>query len=61
MSRDIEGGYRLVSINRAVLNLMGYKDMEEGLNDWHDGVLGAVLEEDRLILQEAYRKLRGDW
>mgnify|MGYP000075553232 CR=1 FL=1 len=37
---------------------MGYKDMEEGLNDWHDGVLGAVLEEDRLILQEAYRKLR---
>ncbi len=56
--RDIEGGYRLVSINRAVLNLMGYKDMEEGLNDWHDGVLGAVLEEDRLILQEAYRKLR---
>ena len=56
--RDIEGGYRLVSINRAVLNLMGYKDMEEGLNDWHDGVLGAVLKEDRLILQEVYRGLR---
>ena len=56
--RDIEGRYRLVSINRAVLNLMGYKDMEEGLNDWHDGVLGAVLREDRLILQEVYRGLR---
>lgn len=56
--RDIEGRYRLVSINRAVLNLMGYKDMEEGLNDWHDGVLGAVLKEDRLILQEVYRGLR---
>lgn len=56
--RDTEGGFRLVSINKAVLSLMGYRDMEEGFKDWHDGVMGAVLEEDRLILQEVYRRLQ---
>lgn len=56
--RDIQGGFRLVSINKAVLSLMDYQDMEEGFKDWRDGVLGAVLAEDRPILQEAYRRLK---
>ena len=32
--------------------------MEEGLKDWRDGTLGAVLEEDRLLLRAAYDSLK---
>ena len=37
---------------------MGYGTMEEGLKDWQDGTLGAVLEEDRLLLRAAYDSLK---
>ena len=56
--RKHDGGYRLVSLNKAVLSLMGYGTMEEGLKDWRDGTLGAVLEEDRLLLRAAYDSLK---
>lgn len=50
--------YRLISLNKATLSLMDYDSMEEGLNDWHKGVLGAVLEEDRGILRDTYHRLK---
>lgn len=54
--RENKGGYRLISLNKAVLSLMGYETMEEGQNDWQDGMLGVV-KEDCLLLQEAYNSL----
>ena len=58
-TRGRDGSYRLISLNKAVLSLMDYGSMEEGLNDWHEGVLGSVLPEDRIALQKTFRKLSG--
>lgn len=55
-----DGTCPLISLNKAILSLLGYEKMEDGLSDWRDGVLGAVLEEDRLKMQELYSRLRGD-
>lgn len=52
-----DGSCPLISLNQAALSLVGYGSMEEGLRDWHEGVLGAVLPEDRRNLQETYRRL----
>ncbi|WP_419491278.1 ATP-binding protein [Anaerotruncus massiliensis (ex Liu et al. 2021)] len=48
------GACDLISLNRAALSLLGYESMEEGLRDWHGGVLGTVLEEDRVMLRKTY-------
>ncbi|MFR9190356.1 MAG: PAS domain-containing protein, partial [Anaerotruncus massiliensis (ex Togo et al. 2019)] len=48
------GACDLISLNRAALSLLGYGSMEEGLRDWHGGVLGSVLEEDRVMLRKTY-------
>ncbi|WP_455619501.1 ATP-binding protein [Eisenbergiella sp.] len=56
-TRGRDDSYRLISLNKAVLSLMDYDTMEEGLNDWHEGVLGSVLLEDRIALQKTFRKL----
>lgn len=52
-----DGTSQLISLNKATLSLMGYGDLEEGLGDWHEGVLGAVLEEDQHKLRASYSKL----
>lgn len=49
--------HELISLNRAALSLLGYDSMEEGLRDWHRGVLGTVLEEDQDMLRRTYRQL----
>lgn len=51
------GDYRLLSLNKAVLSLMGYSEEEEGKLDWKDGVLGAIMEEDSRGLREVNRRL----
>lgn len=53
-----DGGYNLISMNRAALSILGYGSMEESLDDWDDGVLGAILEEDRGIIKDTYRTLK---
>lgn len=55
--RSRDRSFRLISLNRAVLALMGYESMESGKDDWHDGMMGAVAEEDRKILENAYNML----
>lgn len=52
-----DGESELISLNRAALSLLGYDSMEEGLYDWHRGVLGTVLEEDQDMLRQTYRQL----
>ena len=37
-----DGSYRLISLNEAVVLLMGYHSVEEGMGDWQEGMLGAV-------------------
>lgn len=51
------GDCELISLNQAVLSLLGYRSLEEGLCDWRGGVLGTVLEEDRTSLRNAYLQL----
>lgn len=55
--RRRDRSFSLISLNRAVIALMGYESMESGKDDWHDGVMGAVVEEDRKILYHAYNML----
>ncbi len=55
--RSRDRSFRLISLNRAVIALMGYESMEAGKDDWHDGMMGAVVEEDRKILENAYNML----
>lgn len=57
-SRSRDKGYRLISANRAALTLLGYDSVEEGLRDWHDGVLGTVLREEQERLRDCYLKLQ---
>lgn len=52
-----DGSYRLISLNKAVVSLMGYDSLEEGMCDWKEGMLGAVAEEDRHYLYQTYHQL----
>lgn len=56
--RYSNGKCDLISLNQAALSLLGYGSMEEGLDDWHDGVLGNALKEDQEILRKTYQLLR---
>ena len=56
--RRADGTCELISLNRAALSLLGYDNMEEGLRDWHGGVLGTVLDEDQRLLRQTYEQLR---
>ncbi|MBO1722902.1 hypothetical protein HJV72_19690, partial [Extibacter sp. GGCC_0201] len=38
--KSSNGSYRLISLNRAVVSLMGYDSIEEGMGDWKEGMLG---------------------
>lgn len=53
-----DGSYRLISTNRTAILLQGYDSMEEGLSDWHDGVLGNVLPQDQDLLRRCYAMLK---
>lgn len=50
--------YRLISTNRTAILLLGYDSMEEGIADWHDGVLGNVLPQDQDLLRSCYAMLK---
>ncbi len=56
--RRRDGSYDLISLNRAALSLLGYESREEGLQDWHSGVLGSALEEDQAMLRQTYQLLQ---
>ena len=56
--RHRDNSFSLISLNRAVIEIMGYADMETGCGDWHDGVMGAVLKEDRKVLYDIYSMLQ---
>lgn len=55
--KSSNGSYRLISLNRAVVSLMGYDSIEEGMGDWKEGMLGAVVEADRQYLYNTYYQL----
>ena len=57
-SHGRDGSYRLISTNRTAILLQGYDSMEEGLADWHDGVLGNVLPQDQDLLRSCYAMLK---
>ena len=52
-----DGECELISLNKAALSLLGYDNLKDGLDDWHGGVLGSVLEEDQAMLRKAYLQL----
>lgn len=56
--QEKNGKFELISINSAVLHLMGYESMQEAFRDWQDGMMGTVLPADRKILNHAYRSLQ---
>jgi len=51
-------GSRILSINRAALNILGYKSQEELEAQKFDMVAASVLEEDKIKLREAIKKLK---
>lgn len=57
-SRGRDRSFRFISANQTALQLLGYGTMEEGLKDWHDGVMGTVLSEDREMLRRCYQELK---
>lgn len=57
-SHGRDGSYRLISTNRTAILLLGYDSMEEGIADWHDGVLGNVLPQDQDLLRSCYAMLK---
>ena len=50
--------YQIISLNRAALKLLGYKDRASCLADWRNGTAGTVLDEDRESLKDSYNKLK---
>ena len=57
-SHGRDKSYRLISTNRTAILLLGYDSMEEGIADWHDGVLGNVLPQDQDLLRSCYAMLK---
>ncbi|WP_343208421.1 ATP-binding protein [Anaerolentibacter hominis] len=55
--RHNDGTYELISVNQAAISILGYSNLEEGMKDWHDGVLGTVVPEDRAMLKQTYSRL----
>ncbi|MCI8526688.1 MAG: response regulator [Oscillospiraceae bacterium] len=51
-------GVRLISVNRAALEILGYESAEEMIDDGFDMVAASVVVEDRLRLSEAIRSLQ---
>lgn len=54
--REEEAG-GLISLNRAAARLLGYDGVEACRADWHGGVAGAVLPDDRRSLSDSYERL----
>lgn len=50
-------GTKLLSINRAALNILGYQSQEELMKEGFDLVAASVVEEDKEALQEKIRML----
>lgn len=56
--RRRDGSYRLISLNKGALALLGYSSQEEALKDWSEGVLGHVMDEDRPAFDRMYQELK---
>lgn len=57
MCHSIDGS-RILSINRAALNLLGYESQEELMKEGFDLIAPSVIEEDREKMQESIRALK---
>ena len=53
-------GSQIISINRAALNILGYKSQEELMERGFDTVAPSVIDEDVPKLREAIRKLKNE-
>ena len=51
-------GSRILSINRAALQILGYRTQEELMGEGFDMIASSVLEEDREALQESIEDLK---
>ena len=51
-------GSRILSINRAALQILGYESMEELVEEGFDMIAASVVEEDRAALQESIEDLK---
>ena len=51
-------GSRILSVNRAALNILGYQSQEELIEQGFDMVAASVLEDDKAMLQDAIKKLK---
>ncbi|MCI8799947.1 MAG: response regulator [Lachnospiraceae bacterium] len=51
-------GSRILSINRAALQILGYRTQEELMEEGFDMIASSVLEEDREALQESIEDLK---
>ena len=56
MSHSLDGS-RIISVNRAALQILGYKSREELLEDGFQMVAASVLEEDKPRLRESIQSL----
>lgn len=55
---DSREEYQMVSMNRAVLKILGYDSEQELLDDWKDGVADHVFAGDRQKIVNSYKKLK---
>lgn len=52
-----DGVYDLTLINPAAVRLLGYEEGEVYERDWKEGVADTVVDEDRPLIKESYRRL----
>ena len=57
MTHSVDGS-RILSVNRAALNILGYDSQEELIEEGFDMVADSVVEEDKDKLRESIRELK---
>ena len=57
MTHSVDGS-RILSVNRAALNILGYDSLEELIEEGFDMVADSVIEEDKDKLRESIRELK---
>ena len=57
MTHSVDGS-RILSVNRAALNILGYDSQEELIEEGFDMVADSVIEEDKDKLRESIRELK---
>lgn len=56
--RHTADGGRILNINRAALDILGYESVEEMLEDGFDGVANSVIDEDKRKLRRSMESLK---